>query len=239
VGRAAGPGAAADRDLRGGRHDQRRPLRGPGQPGPGRDPEAGPGQHLLRLRRGPPWQDPATGTWGIEYLFGLVEFTADGHDFFAFTAHSLEEERQALIDFIDHVTERRATYPGLHIYHYAQYEVIAPRKLAKRHGVMLDEVEELVETGVLVDLYETVKGSLRISDRSFSIKKLEPLYMPAGRVGVTNAVDSMVQYSVYRDAVDKGQVRVAKDISSSICGYNHYDCISTWKLRDWLLNLTR
>ncbi|SDL16098.1 hypothetical protein [Arthrobacter sp. ok362] len=43
---------------------------------------------------------------------------------------------------------------------------------------------------------------MRISDRSFSIKKLEPLYMPAGRIGVTNAVDSMVQYSVYRDESD-------------------------------------
>ncbi|PTT67009.1 ribonuclease H-like domain-containing protein [Arthrobacter sp. HMWF013] len=99
-------------------------------------------------------------------------------------------------------------------------------------------MEELVETGVMFDLYETVKGSVRISDRSFSIKKLEPLYMPAGRLGVTNAVDSMVQYSVYRDTVDAGQLDNAKDIFSAIKDYNHYDCISTWKLRDWLLNLT-
>ncbi|WP_422758920.1 TM0106 family RecB-like putative nuclease [Paenarthrobacter sp. C1] len=202
-------------------------------------PKPDPGDIFFDFEGDPLWQDPGTGQWGIEYLFGLVEFTPDGHDFMSFTAHSLEEERQALIDFIDHVAGRRAVYPGLHIYHYAQYEVSALRKLARRHGVMVDEVEELVETGVLFDLYETVKGSVRISDRSFSIKKLEPLYMPAGRIGVTNAVDSMVQYSVYRDAVDQGRLEAAKSIFSAIKDYNHYDCLSTWKLRDWLINLTR
>ena len=104
---------------------------------------------------------------------------------------------------------------------------------------MVDEVEELIEAGVMFDLYETVKGSLRISDRSFSIKKLEPLYMPAGRVGVTNAVVSMVQYSVYQKAVNTGQLENVKLIFAAIKDYNQYDCISTWKLRDWLQNLTR
>jgi predicted RecB family nuclease len=202
-------------------------------------PKPSPGDIFFDFEGDPLWQDTATGEWGIEYLFGLVEHTAEGHDFIAFTAHSLDEERQALIDFIDHVNERRCTYPDLHIYHYAQYEVSALRKIARRHGVMEAEVEELVYTGVLFDLYETVKGSVRISDRSFSIKKLEPLYMPAGRIGVTNAVDSMVQYSVYQEAVNTGQLRVAKDIFAAIKDYNHYDCLSTWKLRDWLLNLTR
>ncbi|MET4144243.1 TM0106 family RecB-like putative nuclease [Arthrobacter sp. UYCo732] len=202
-------------------------------------PKPSPGDIFFDFEGDPLWQDPATGDWGIEYLFGLVEHSADGHDFIAFTAHSLDEERQALIDFIDHVTERRAIHPDLHIFHYAQYEVTALRKIARRHQVMIDEVEELVETGVMFDLYETVKGSVRISDRSFSIKKLEPLYMPAGRLGVTNAVDSMVQYSIYRDAVDSGRDMAARDIFRAISDYNHYDCLSTWKLRDWLINLTR
>ncbi len=187
----------------------------------------------------PLWQDAGAGEWGIEYLFGLVEHTADGHQFVAFAAHSLSEERQALIDFINHVKERRTTHPDLHIYHYAQYEVTALRKMARRHKVMEAEVEELVESGVLFDLYETVKGSIRISDRSFSIKKLEPLYMPAGRVGVTNAVDSIVQYTAYRDAVESGKARMARDVFAAIMDYNHYDCLSTLKLRDWLINLTR
>lgn len=91
-------------------------------------PEAQPRRHLLRLRGRPLWRDPATGEWGIEYLFGLVEQSWDGHDFSAFTAHSLEEERQALIDFVDHVNERRALYPELDVFHYAQYEVKSSSK---------------------------------------------------------------------------------------------------------------
>jgi hypothetical protein len=57
--------------------------------------------------------------------------------------------------------------------------------------------------------------------------------------GFPPSVDSMVQYSVYRDAIDSGQEQVAKDIFAAIKDYNHFDCISTWKLRDWLLNLSR
>lgn len=65
----------------------------------------------------------------------------------------------------------------------------------------------------MFNLYETVKGSPRISDRSFSIKKLGPLYMAAGRVGVTNAVDSMVQYSVYQKAVTPASWRTSSSSS--------------------------
>ena len=99
-------------------------------------------------------------------------------------------------------------------------------------------MEELIEAGVMFDLHEIVKGSLRISDRSFSVKKLEPLYMPAGRVGVINAVDFIVQYSVYQKAVNTGQLENVKLIFAAIKDYNQYDCISTWMRRDWLQNLT-
>lgn len=33
--------------------------------------------------------------------------------------------------------------------------------------------------------------------------------------------------------------RVAKDIFAAIKDYSQYDCLSTWKLRDWLLDLAR
>ena len=40
-------------------------------------------------------------------------------------------------------------YPDLHVYHYANYEVAALRRLTDRHGVVTAEVEELIEAGVL------------------------------------------------------------------------------------------
>src|SRR5699024_12095689 len=80
----------------------------------------------------------------------------------------------------------------------AHYETAALRLPAERHGVGAAQVEELIEAGVFVDLYRTVKDSLRISQRSYSIKKLEPLYMGEelrNADGVTSGADSVVAYA--------------------------------------------
>jgi predicted RecB family nuclease len=48
---------------------------------------------------------------------------------------------------------------------------------------------------VLVDLYPIVKQSMRVGSRSYSLKKLEPLYMGSrARTGVANAADSITEY---------------------------------------------
>ena len=52
-------------------------------------------------------------------------------------------------------------------------------RLAARHGVCEDEVDQLLRDGVFVDLYAVVRSAIRVSQRSYSIKKLEPLYMEA------------------------------------------------------------
>jgi predicted RecB family nuclease len=99
--------------------------------------------------------------------------------FRAFWAHSRAEERAAFSSFLDYVADRRARYPGLHIYHYAAYEKSALRRLSMTHVLGEDAVDTLLREGVLVDLYEIVRRSLRISEKSYSIKSLEPLYMGA------------------------------------------------------------
>lgn len=186
----------------------------------------------------PLYRDPVRKDWGLEYLFGLIEHAPDGGTTFTgYTAHDRDQERAALISFITHVNERRKVFPDLHVYHYADYEVTALRRIAARHEVMEAEVEELVEAGVLFDLYVTVKTSLRLSARSLSIKKLEPLYMPAGRTGTATAVDSITQYSRYRTAAAVGTPEEAAALFEDIRAYNEYDCVSTLRLRDWLLGL--
>ena len=65
----------------------------------------------------------------------------------------------------------------MHIYHYASYERTHLLSIAARHGVGEHVVDELLRDGVLVDLYAVVKKALRVGVRSYSIKKLEPLYM--------------------------------------------------------------
>jgi uncharacterized protein len=183
--------------------------------------------------------------WGLDYLFGLVE-----HDpsrpgetvFLPFWAHSHAEEGEALQAFLDHVGERLRERPGLHIYHYANYERAHLQMLSARHGVGEEQLDDLLRRGVLVDLYPVVKKSVRVSSRSYSLKKLEPLYMGEQlRLSeVTNAADSITAYVHYTELRDAGRTdaaaaEAARVQLAEIADYNEYDCVSTLRLRDWLL----
>lgn len=179
---------------------------------------------------------------GLEYLFGVMETpeAGDRHGrFVPFWAHSRAEERQALADFLDYVRQRRERWPDMRIYHYAPYENAALKRLASRHGLGEDAVDELLREGVLVDLYPVVRKALRVSQRSYSIKKLEPLYMgdEYREADVQNAADSVVAYAEYCAARDAGRQGEAARILEGIREYNRYDCLSTLRLRDWLLTL--
>ncbi len=201
-----------------------------------------PGDIFFDFEGDPLWQDPATGKWGLEYLFGVLENPAapGGEPVFRpIWAHDRAEERHAFLDFLAYVAERRAAYPLLRIYHYAPYEKTALRHLSLIHVVGEDAVDALLRDGILVDLYETVRHSLRISAESYSIKKLEPLYMGSNlRSGdVTDAGASVVAYAHYCDARDAGDRAQAGRILAGISDYNRYDCLSTLELRNWLLRL--
>ena len=102
-------------------------------------------------------------------------------------------------------------------------------------------MDSWLREGLLVDLYATVRHSLRISEASYSIKKLEPLYMGNNlRSGdVKDAGASVVAYAAYCTARDggPGTQPEAAAILASISDYNEYDCLSTLRLRDWLLEL--
>ncbi|CAN5172796.1 TM0106 family RecB-like putative nuclease [soil metagenome] len=175
--------------------------------------------------------------WNLDYLFGLVE---PDETFRAFWAHDLAGEKQALLDFLDYVRARRAVYPGMHIYHYAAYERTHLLSIAARHGVGEDAVDELLRDNLLVDLYPIVRQGVRVGSRSYSLKKLEPLYMGDRlREGVDNAADSITEYVRFRELTEAGEADAAAVVLQSIADYNQYDCISTLKLRDWLLERAR
>ncbi|MDQ1596826.1 MAG: hypothetical protein QOI70_250 [Microbacteriaceae bacterium] len=171
--------------------------------------------------------------WGLDYLFGLVE---PDETFRSFWAHDLAGEKRALMDFLDYVAARRESHPGMHIYHYASYERSHLLSIAARHGACEAAVDDLLRNAVLVDLYPIVKQSLRIGSRSYSLKKLEPLYMgERAREGVSTAADSITEYVRSRDLARSGQTDAAAVVLGQIADYNEYDCISTLALRDWLL----
>ncbi|WP_431277542.1 TM0106 family RecB-like putative nuclease [Leifsonia poae] len=172
--------------------------------------------------------------WGLDYLFGLVDTDAE---FTAFWAHDFAAERVALEAFLAFVRERRREHPGMHIYHYASYERTHLLNIAARHGVGEEDVDQLLRDNVLVDLYPVVRKALRVGSRSYSIKKLEPLYMgdELRESDVTNAADSITEYANARDLLALGQEAEAQRMLDAIGDYNRYDCVSTLRLRDWLL----
>jgi uncharacterized protein len=143
-------------------------------------PARSPGDIFFDFEGDPMWTERGDPTWGLEYLFGAIEVdgVAEGGEptFRAFWAHDRVEERQALVDFIAYLADRRRRWPDLHVYHYAAYEPSALLRLAARHGVCEDDVDQLLRDGVFVDLYSVVRGGIRISDRSYSLKRVETLY---------------------------------------------------------------
>ncbi|MBD8078553.1 TM0106 family RecB-like putative nuclease [Cellulosimicrobium arenosum] len=205
-------------------------------------PAPSPGDLFFDFEGDPLWADADGTAWGIDYLFGWVERppeqdASDGEPpFHALWAHDLAAERDALVAFVDHVNARRREHPDLHVYHYAPYEKTHLLSIAARHGVYEDEVDDLLRDGVLVDLYAVVRRALRISDRSRSIKKLEPLYMGDElRTGdVKDGAASIVAYAQYTALRDAGRDDEADELLRGIGDYNRYDCVSTWRLLEWL-----
>ncbi len=172
--------------------------------------------------------------WGLEYMFGVLD-VAGG--FRPLWAHDRSDERKAFVDFLKMVDKRRKRYPKMHIYHYATYEKTALLRLAGRYGVGEDEVDDLLRSGVLVDLYPLVRKCIRVGTENYSLKSLEPLYMGSEmRSGdVTTATDSITQYAHYCELRADGREQEAAVVLKEIEEYNRYDCRSTHRLRDWLI----
>ena len=176
--------------------------------------------------------------WGIDYLFGWVDNT---DQYTALWAHDFAAEREAFERFLDFVKVRRATHPGMHIYHYAPYETSHLVAMAARHGVREAEIDRLLREGVFVDLYPLVLRTVRVGTRSYSIKKLEPLYMgdDVRTSDVQKGDDSIVQYVAARELAAAGEQEEADAVFADLADYNRYDCVSTRRLRNWLIDIAR
>ena len=172
---------------------------------------------------------------GLEYLFGVCtrHGQPDSWEFIDWWAHAREEEKRAFEGFVDWVFKRWQGNPGMHIYHYAAYEVSAVRRLSTQHDTCQDEVDQLLRNGVFVDLYQTVRHGLRIGEDSYSIKSVERLYRPKRATEVATAVDSIVQYARWMESQQPSDWK-SSPILKGIRDYNEDDCKSTAELLQWL-----
>ena len=170
---------------------------------------------------------------GFEYMYGALFLEKDKWIYKEFTARDKSEEREVFEAFMDWTMERFSRHPGLHIYHYANYEKAALSNLSNLYASRVAEIDCLLKNKVFVDLYQVVREGVRVGAPSYSIKKVEALYGFKRRSDVTTAGDSVVQFHNFLElrAVDPA---AAEKVLSDIIAYNKEDVESTLGLLEWL-----
>ncbi len=163
---------------------------------------------------------------GLEYLHGVW---FDGQ-FRAFWAHDHAAEARALAELLDFFRARLAKYPQARIYHYAPYEITALRRLTAKYGQGEAFLDRLLRERRFVDLYAVVRGGLICSEPNYSIKSMEAFYGLTRAGEVKTAGGSVVAYERWRETGEQAILDEIKD-------YNRIDCISTERLRDWLVGI--
>ncbi|MGA9796693.1 MAG: TM0106 family RecB-like putative nuclease [Rhizomicrobium sp.] len=189
-------------------------------------PNPQPGDLFLDLEGDPLYPE------GLEYLFGIYGSfePAKTPEYKSFWAHDHAEEKTAFEAVMTVINEHLVKYPDARIYHYAQYEPAAFRRLAMRHATKEADLDQLLREHRFVDLYRVARQGIRASTESYSLKDLEEIYW-GGRAGeVASAGDSIVQYERWRTTQEP-------TILAEIEKYNEEDCVSTAKMRDWLVGL--
>ncbi len=196
-------------------------------------PEPSPGDVFLDLEG-----DHLGVEGGREYLFGLVTLDANGEPRYqSFWASNEHEERHAFEAVMDLIGERIASYPEMHVFHYAPYEVTAFRRLMGRYATRENELDAMLRAGRFVDLYAVVRQALLAGIERYSIKNLEPLYGFTRDVDLKDAGRNLrrFEYALALGVLDD----LPAEVRETVAGYNRDDCVSTLRLRDWLESVRR
>ncbi|HEY8724484.1 MAG TPA: TM0106 family RecB-like putative nuclease [Gaiellaceae bacterium] len=187
-------------------------------------PEPSDGDLFFDFEGNPFWDSDGS----LEYLWGILDVD---RNFRPLHAHDHETERIAFETFIDYVHERLRAYSDLHVYHYAQYEITALKRLMGRYGTREAELDDLLRREVFVDLYKVVRGGVRTSRPGYGLKELES-FLPdfERRAEVKDGGTSIVVFEQWMQTRDDA-------LLAQIDDYNEEDCLATLLLRDWLLGL--
>ena len=175
---------------------------------------------------------------GLQYLFGASYYEDGKLRFKDWWAHDTIQEKRAFEDFIDWAYQRWQRDSAMHIYHYADYEITALRRLMVRYGSRETELDDLLRHEVFVNLYTVVRQGLRVGVPSYSIKKIERLFRPGRETEVATAMDSVLFYHNWLSASD-GSDCASSAILREIRDYNKDDCDSTALLAGWLRDVQR
>ncbi len=185
------------------------------------------------------YPNPLTGV-KLEYLFGACYLDKQGdRQFKSWWAHDDIGEKKAFDEFIKWIKNRRIDYPDLHVYHYASYEKTALGRLTTVHGIHKNRWDQWLREELFIDLFPIVRNGLLLGAPSYSIKKVEKLYLKDFRdEEICTAADSVVQYAEWQKLREEKKTstlisenKILKDLED----YNKKDCESTEELHKFLI----
>jgi len=166
---------------------------------------------------------------GLEYLFGYCYRDDAGvFQYEAIWAKDPASEKEAFETLVDRIVERRKRDPGMHVYHYADHERSALRRLMGEHGTREDEIDTFLSEHVFVDLFRVTRQALRASVDGYSIKDLEALYGFQRQEEALGGGGSAVLFDQWLEIGDDA-------LLGKVQRYNEDDCRSTAALHEWLL----
>lgn len=178
--------------------------------------------------------DPFVGELGLQYLFGLAVKDANGEmSYQGRWALNREEEKGGFEWLVDEIVARRTANAQMHVYHFGAYEPGALKRLMGMHATREDEVDRFLRAGLLIDLHQTFKQSMRASVEEYSLKKIEPLY-EFQRMTPLDQSRTAMRYVEHRLELGWGDEEFPELARQTTEGYNRDDCLSAAGLRDWL-----
>jgi uncharacterized protein len=190
----------------------------------GQLPEPDDGDLFLDFEGHPFW----TAKRGLFFLFGYISNDGDGWAFHQLWAHDEDEEKARVEELIHAIAARRAQYPGMHVYHYNHTERSSLVSLTTEYATAEAVLDDLIHTGVFVDLMTIAKNAVQVGVESYGLKHLEHLTEYERSHDIEKGAGAVVAYDEYTDDGDEAHL-------TAIAAYNEDDVRATMALRDWLL----
>ena len=170
---------------------------------------------------------------GREYLLGFTHNDGDGvRQYTALWGCTATEEKEAFESFIDFVMQRWKQHPGMHVYHFAPYEVGAVKRLMSRHATREVEVDKLLRAERFIDLHAVARQGVLASVESYTLKDLEPFHEFSRDQDMRAATMARRRVSLFIQANDANSI--PQEDRDAVNVYNREDCESTHSLRSWL-----
>ncbi len=171
----------------------------------------------------------------LEYMLGYAYRETGTLIYKQFWARDRNEEKTAFGSFMKFLAERRVKFPEFNVYHFAPYESITVKRLARVHNIFEQEVDELLRSERFIDLHAVFKESLIASVERYSLKDLEKFTSYTRKVELSDAsiarkdVEVALELNLFS--------ALPKEIIAAVEGYNEDDCLATEALHTWLENL--